>query len=193
MKTTTQYLICCDYGEFDAARSIPILVVPTTALAANVCRDIDTDPHGYYRRLVLKALGERFLPPDADFSVREISSLVEEKLLTKNELRQQLLDGETIGDLFETSPGQDCEIFKASEFLPGDEILYIPDFALNNIPADRPVCDSAEELEDVLSQCHSGRDFVEECGGDVEKAERLFWYCDWQHPSSALPELDGDD
>lgn len=193
MKTTTQYLICCDYGEFDDARSIPILVVPTAALAANVCKDIETDPHSYYGRLVLKALGERVLPPDADFSVREIFSLVEEKLLTKDELRQKLLDGETIGDLCMTSSGQNCEIFKASEFLPGDEILYIPDFSLNNIPADCPVCDSAKEFEYVLSLCYSGRDFVELCGGDVEKAERLFWYCDWQHPSSALPELDSDD
>ena len=50
-----------------------------------------------------------------------------------------------------------------------------------------------EEIEEILDQCYTGDDFIEECDGDVEKAERLFWYCDWQHPCSALPEIEDDE
>jgi hypothetical protein len=45
----------------------------------------------------------------------------------------------------------------------------------------------------VVSNCYTGNDFLEQCGGDAEKAERLFWYCDWQHPSSAMDEGAVDD
>ncbi len=68
-------------------------------------------------------------------------------------------------------------------------VIYVPDVALNHIPLERQVTDP-EELDEVLSQCYTGQDFIDECGGDAEKAERLFCYCDWQHPSSAVDELD---
>lgn len=48
---------------------------------------------------------------------------------------------------------------------------------------------SYEEIEDILEQCYTGDDFLEECGGDVEMAKRLFHYVDWQHPSAAVPEI----
>lgn len=64
--------------------------------------------------------------------------------------------------------------------------------ALNHVPLDRPIT-APEELEELLSQCYTGQDFIDECGGDVEKAERLFCYCDWKHPSSAVDELADDD
>ena len=36
---------------------------------------------------------------------------------------------------------------------------------------------------------------MEVCGGDRQKSENLFWYCDWQHPSSAWDEgaIDSDE
>jgi hypothetical protein len=49
-----------------------------------------------------------------------------------------------------------------------------------------------EELEEVMSQCYTGQDFIDECHGDIEKAENLFCYCDWQHPSSAIDDLADD-
>ena len=48
-------------------------------------------------------------------------------------------------------------------------------------------------MEEIVGCCYTGNDFIEECGGDVEKARHLFWYCDWQHPSSALPEIDDEE
>lgn len=62
---------------------------------------------------------------------------------------------------------------------------------LTAIKADRPITDQ-EELVEVLSNCYTGQDFIDECHGDMEKAERLFYYCDWQHPSSAIDELTDD-
>ena len=95
--------------------------------------------------------------------------------MTKAELREKLLGGAVMDDLFAFRNGQDCEIFKATRFERSDDIIYIPD------------------LEEIVGCCYTGNDFVEECGGDVEKARHLFWYCDWQHPSSALPEIEDDE
>ena len=93
----------------------------------------------------------------------------------------QLQQGHALIDLLAFGPGQGCEIFKAATFYPGDVVIYVPDVSLNHIPIDRPIIDP-EELAEVLSNCYTGRDFIDECSGDVEKAKRLFYYCDWQHP-----------
>lgn len=111
--------------------------------------------------------------------------------MTKEDLALRLKSGESMMEMFDFGSGQDCEIFKANSFVPGDDIIYIPDIALNGIHIDRPITDP-EELEETLSCCYTGNDFTEECGGNKDMAERLFWYCDWQHPSSALPEIEDD-
>lgn len=108
--------------------------------------------------------------------------------MKKKELLNNLREGKTMGTLFTFTVGQCCRIFKAEQFTPGDEILYIPDLELNEIPLDRPLTD-AEERADVLCRCYTGDDFLDICGGDLPLAERLFHYCDWQHPTSALHEV----
>jgi len=108
--------------------------------------------------------------------------------ITKTMLRSHLQQGQTLNDILAFGPGQDCEIFKADRFYPGDTVIYVPDVCLNHIPIDRSITDP-EELAEVLSNCYTGQDFINECGGDVEKAKHLFCYCDWQHPSSAVDEL----
>ncbi len=127
-----------------------------------------------------------------DYEVLELDQDEKNHALTKQELRLQLQQGRTLNDLLAFGPGQDCEIFKAATFCPGDVVIYVPDVSLNHIPLDRPITDP-EELADVLSNCYTGQDFTDECSGDVEKAERLFCYCDWQHLSSAVDELADDD
>ncbi len=111
---------------------------------------------------------------------------------TKEALKLLLQQGRTFNDLLVFVPGQECEIYKADDFRPGDTVIYIPDVCLNSIPIDRPIRGS-EELAEVLSSCYTGQDFIDECSGNVEKAEHLFWYCDWQHPSSAADELADDE
>lgn len=108
--------------------------------------------------------------------------------ITKEDLRLKLEAGMKLVDILQFESGQDCEIFKAGRFSDGDEVIYVPDVSLNEIPLDRPISDP-EELESVLGYCYTGRDFLDECNGDREMAERLFWYCDWQHPSSAVDEI----
>jgi len=112
--------------------------------------------------------------------------------MTTQELRSQLQQGHTLNDLLAFGPAQDCEIYKSDRFYPGDVVIYVPDVSLNRIPLGRSITDP-EELAEVLSNCYTGQDFIDECGGDVEKAECLFWYCDWQHPSSAVDELADDE
>lgn len=126
------------------------------------------------------------------YEVVELDRVERNRALIKQELRAKLQQGHTLIDLLAFGPGQDCEIFKAEKFYPGDVVIYVPDVYLNRIPLNRPITDP-EELEEVLSQCYTGRDFIDECSGDVEKAKRLFYYCDWQHPSSAMDELTDDE
>ena len=126
-----------------------------------------------------------------DYEVLELERDKKNSVLTKQELGVQLRQGHTLNDLLAFGPGQDCGIFKADRFQPGDVIIYVPDVFLNHIPLDRPITDP-EELSEVLSNCYTGQDFINECSGDVEKAERLFHYCDWQHPSSAIDEQADD-
>ncbi len=109
--------------------------------------------------------------------------------MKKDELKALLLGGEPLSVILPFTDGQDCLIFKADAFRPGDEILYIPDFGLNEIPAWDDLSADVEWVNYVIECCYSGNDFIEECGGDVRLAEELFHYCDWQHPSSALPEV----
>jgi len=111
--------------------------------------------------------------------------------LTKQELESHLQQSHALNDLLAFGPGQDCEIFKAETFISDDTIIYIPDVALNKIPIARPAKD-LKEIAEILSNCYTGQDFINECGGDAEKAERLFWYCNWQHPSSAMDEICDD-
>lgn len=107
--------------------------------------------------------------------------------MTKAELRRSLMSGRSLAEALPLSDGQDCIIFKADRFSPDENILYIPDIYLNEIPHDRSV--SAKEIDEILSYCYTGEDFIYICSGDVRMAKYLFCYCDWQHPSSAVDEL----
>lgn len=116
--------------------------------------------------------------------------------MTKAELRAELERGAMMGDLFLFISGQEGEIFKADTFEAGDQIIYIPDIWLNEIPT-RPLKDESE-IENVLDCCYTGNDFIRLCEerfGNGDKASELFDYVDWQHPSSALDagEIDDDE
>lgn len=129
--------------------------------------------------------------------------------MTSKELEIKLQAGATLSSVLTFVDGQDCTIFKAEKFCAGDEVLYIPDIALNEIPIDIPLnidnsmsdhsngkwgsMTVAEQIYTVLSYCYTGDDFLLECDGNERLAEELFHYCDWQHPSSALPELEYDE
>lgn len=111
--------------------------------------------------------------------------------MTRDELKRQLLDGVILENALNLVCGQECLIYK-SKFCAGDTIVYIPDVFLNELVYYRPTEDSSE-VDEIIGCCYTGDDFIELCFGDVEKAEELFCYCDWQHPSSALAELEDDD
>lgn len=108
--------------------------------------------------------------------------------MTKSELRASLAKHRVLDDQFKIVDGQDCLIVKAERFSVGNEIIYVPDLDLNGISFGVRL--DEEEIAAILSSCYTGNDFLEECGGDAGLAKRLFDYCDWQHPSSALPEID---
>lgn len=113
--------------------------------------------------------------------------------MTKDELKRWIVENEQMLEaILPLSDGQDCSIYKAMEFSINDEIIYIPDVWENNL--DSLISGDDDEgisyAQRVADNCYTGKDFVDVCGGDVKLAERLFHYCDWQHPVSALPEVD---
>lgn len=113
--------------------------------------------------------------------------------MTKDELKRWIVENEQMLEaILPLSDGQDCSIYKAMEFSINDEIIYIPDVWENHL--DSLISGDDDEgisyAQRVVENCYTGKDFVDVCGGDVKLAERLFHYCDWQHPASALPEVD---
>ena len=114
--------------------------------------------------------------------------------MTVNEVRERIIKGECLSDIFEFTDGQECMIYKGT-WNPGDEVIYIPDIDLNEICINRPLIKilDEEEINDILSCLYTGKDFMELTDGDEELAKRLFYYVDWQHPSSALNEITDDE
>ena len=102
--------------------------------------------------------------------------------MTKLELRYILMGGKKLEDIFDFTNGQECLIYKG-KFLPGimgDDICYIPDIFLNEILYNRTVSES--EIEDIIDECYTTHDFIDECNGHEKLAEDLFNHVDWQHP-----------
>lgn len=102
--------------------------------------------------------------------------------MTKLELRYILMGGKKLEDIFDFTNGQECLIYKG-KFLPGimgDDICYIPDIFLNEILYNRTVSES--EIEDIIDECYTTNDFIDECNGHEKLAEDLFNHVDWQHP-----------
>lgn len=110
--------------------------------------------------------------------------------MTVNEVRERIIKGECLSDMFKFTDGQDCMIYKG-DWNPDDEVIYIPDIDLNEICINRPLVQILDEteIEDVLYCLYTGKDFIEIMDGDEELAKSLFHYCDWQHPTSAMNEI----
>ena len=110
--------------------------------------------------------------------------------MTVNEVIERIIKGECLSDMFEFTDGQDCIIYKG-DWNPGDEVIYIPDIDLNEICINRQLIKilDEEEINDILSCLYTGKDFMNLADGDEKFAKRLFYYVDWQHPSSALDEV----
>ena len=129
--------------------------------------------------------------------------------MTRTDLAAGLRKGLCLSELLQFSDGQDCLIFKADRFTTGDHVIYVPDVELNEIPIrvavniDNSMSDSTDgmwgrmtaegQIRVILSYCYTGDDFVDTCECDEALAYRLFCYCDWQHPISALPEVAYED
>ena len=111
--------------------------------------------------------------------------------MTTKEIREYLNTGKSLCDVLELVAGQECEIYKALTFDPAkpDEVVYVPDLWLNEVPAIEEDL-TPDVIEEILSYCYTTQDFIDEMEGDIRKAEELFRFCDWQHPSSAAVDME---
>lgn len=110
--------------------------------------------------------------------------------MKKAEIRDCLMAGKCLIDFLELVPGQECEIFKTERFTLGEDVLYIPDVLLNDLHTSEDISGDMERIEDIIECCYTGNDFLEEADGNAELAEQLFYFCDWQHPSSAAADIE---
>ena len=109
--------------------------------------------------------------------------------MKKTELKRLLKENLSLDRIMPLCAGQECEIYKGTFDLANqDDICYIPDISLNELNAYSATLEDFE-VDEIIANCYTTKDFVEECNGDVALARRLFYAVDWQHPSSALPEL----
>lgn len=101
--------------------------------------------------------------------------------ITKEYLRKELECGKRLKDLFEFSDGQDCIIYKGKfDMNNAENIIYIPDIFLNDIDIETDFL-TEMEIKNVLENCYTTEDFMVEAQGNVNLAENLFNYVDWQH------------
>ena len=115
--------------------------------------------------------------------------------MNKVYLKKELETGCPLDLILELTTGQcGCTIYKelkADDIIRygmHDEVCYIPDMELNDIPYEKPNL-SAEETADILENCYTFQDFIDLCHGDVNKAKIVYGNCDWQHPSSEYEEM----
>lgn len=100
--------------------------------------------------------------------------------MTKAELREQLESGKSLDNVLPFTDGQECVIYKMENFEVSDEIIYIPDMGVIDIPIYLPLSD--EEIEDVINHCYTGNNFMEIAKNHKKLAVDLWNYIDWQNP-----------
>lgn len=94
--------------------------------------------------------------------------------ITREILRKELECGKALKDIFSFSDGQDCTIYKGKFDLNNAEnIIYIPDIFLNNIDIDTDFL-TEYEIKNVLNNCYTTADFIEEAQDHVNLAKSLF-------------------
>ena len=99
--------------------------------------------------------------------------------MTKKELKRKL-EQACLSELLSETAGEDCLIYKG-RWEVSDDICYIPDYTLNEIPYARKA--DAKEIQHIVENAYTGKDFLDSCGGDEKIAEALFDICRWQHPN----------
>lgn len=124
----------------------------------------------------------------------ERKNIMKKALYTKDELYNLLKNGAILDELLDMSDGQECTIFKADYFPEEDcynSVIYIPDLDMNGVVYDRKM--TLQELADAYTNFYTAQDIIDICEGDEKKAKRVFYNCDWQHPSTEFTEMEAFD
>ena len=100
--------------------------------------------------------------------------------MTKKELKEKLNHGFCLSDILSETHGEDCMVYKG-EWQISDQIIYIPDYTLNGIIPSRKMLPG--EIQNLVENCYTGRDFLDICKGYTKIAKALFAICKWQYPN----------
>lgn len=111
--------------------------------------------------------------------------------MNKKELWKCLSAGKKLVDIMPVIPGDDCLITAVTgeeyDKCRNDDIVYIPDFDLNEIIYNKDISARPGEMLHVIEYCYTKQDFLNLCKGNKRMAYSLFCLCDWQNPN--LDEL----
>lgn len=119
--------------------------------------------------------------------------------MTKKDVKAALKSGKSMYEAFELMKpellemeGQCCIIFK-TETLPeeGDEIAYIADSGVLNVPLTRPLDEC--EIMDALNICYTVNDFLAAADGNVKLAQVIFDGVSWESPSTYRDFMEEED
>lgn len=105
-----------------------------------------------------------------------------------NDLLESLKEGKTLESLVNLTPGQNCSIYKAhGRCFDLDEVIYIPDVFLNDIPTDYAM--TKDDLAECSAYFYTWKDFMDLCKTE-DRALELFDLCDWAQPYTVLDEME---
>lgn len=101
--------------------------------------------------------------------------------MNKGELERELLMGKALNEILPECEGQGCLIYKADSWHEkGNDILYIPDFFMNELPYNDRWLNNAQ-IRHIISECYTRYDFLREAYNKENVAKALFAFVDWQH------------
>lgn len=97
--------------------------------------------------------------------------------MTKSELKEKLINGSKLKELFDFS-NETGIIFYKSSFEISDNIIYIPPMDINT-----GLVLNDKEINTIIDNSYTGNDLVKECKGQENVAKDLFSLITWEKPN----------
>ena len=94
--------------------------------------------------------------------------------MNRDNLREELMKGKMLTDIFPFQLGQMCEVYKGDwEKAKDDDVIYIGDVEIHDYPLYKAI-DPSEIDYFIGDMCYTKRDFIDECDGNLSLAMELY-------------------
>lgn len=103
--------------------------------------------------------------------------------MTKQDIHTLLRKGLAVKDILPLRPGQVCDIYKSHTFHISDEVVYMAELDKTRLYETEKL--DTFDIEDVLSRCFTGKDFLRCTDNNKAHAAELFAFCSGETPDAA--------